>query len=294
MSSKAVGSEELSGTLDSATGDLECMMGCRSGGFTRARGGLWFGISVILTVATFFVLSIWSDGYMFNMMNRCWTNWACALLTYWCLFILLAKWTKTRIQMKALKVEEVFPRRSDWVLSPATAPEVLAGIRRLVARPREFLLFNRLHLALSNLKNIGEVKDVGAVIDSQASSDTSAIDSSYTGIRALIWTIPVLGFIGTVVGLGHAIGNFEGVLMANPDTTGVVAAAEAVTDIREKLTPVIAGLATAFETTLVALVAAVGVQLLMTMVYQGEEALLDGMSDFCNDHVISRLKLTDW
>jgi hypothetical protein len=53
-------------------------------------------------------------------------------------------------------------------------------------------------------------------------------------------------------------------------------------------------LATAFETTLVALVAAVIIQLLSTWVYKREEALLDGITDFTTENVLSRLKLTDW
>ena len=64
--------------------------------------------------------------------------------------------------------------------------------------------------------------------------------------------------------------------------------------IREKLAPVVGGLATAFNTTLVALVAAVGVQLLTTYVYKMEEDLLDDCTQYCNDHIVSRLKLTNW
>ena len=56
----------------------------------------------------------------------------------------------------------------------------------------------------------------------------------------------------------------------------------------------VGGLATAFETTLVALVAAVIIQLLSTWVYKREEALLDGITDFTTENVLSRLKLTDW
>ena len=44
---------------------------------------------------------------------------------------------------------------------------------------------------------------------------------------------------------------------------------------------------------LVALVAAVAVQLITTWVYRGEEDLLDACTQYCNDNVISRLRLTD-
>jgi hypothetical protein len=44
----------------------------------------------------------------------------------------------------------------------------------------------------------------------------------------------------------------------------------------------------------VALVAAVIIQLLSTWVFKREEALLDAISDYVTEHVLSRLKLTDW
>jgi hypothetical protein len=57
---------------------------------------------------------------------------------------------------------------------------------------------------------------------------------------------------------------------------------------------VVGGLATAFETTLVALLAAVVIQLISTWVYKREEALLDSINEFTTEHILSRLKLTDW
>ena len=176
-----------------------------------------------------------------------------------------------RLPMPGLRTREVYDR--------------LTTDRERAAHVTHFLLFRRVDMALSNLGNIGEVRDVGAVLESQADSDASSVDSSYTVIRSLIWTIPILGFIGTVVGLSQAIGSFTSVLNDAGGDSG---------SIKSKLGPVVAGLATAFETTLVALLAAVVIQLLSTWVFKREEALLDGITDFTNEHVLSRLKLTDW
>lgn len=281
--------------LDSANGDPECMVGLSTGRGTEAHGPFWFVVAAVLTVATFFGLALIPDHYLYDMMNRCWTNWACAMFAFWALLQLMAKWCKVAIQEKALAVDDIFPKSADWVLSPATAPEVMHRIQTRVARPREFLLFNRIHLSLSNLKNIGEVRDVGAVLDSQAAADASSMDSTYTVLRAMIWVIPVLGFVGTVIGLGQAIGSFSGVLTADApvlDAAGSVA--EAAVDIRSRLSPVVSGLATAFETTLVALVSAIFVQMTMTWLYKKEEHLLDQCTNYCTDHVVARLKLTNW
>jgi biopolymer transport protein ExbB/TolQ len=228
------------------------------------------------------------DTYLGVVIESGWqTNWLCILFSWWCLCILLSKWQKVRVQRKALELSGIFPTRGDFVLSPGSSDQILERIKQRVARPREFLLFNRVWMALSNLGNIGEVRDVGAVLDSQADNDSSTVDSSYTALRALIWTIPVLGFIGTVIGLGTAIGSFTDVI-----ATG--GGGEGAGNIRDKLSPVVGGLATAFNTTLVALVAAVGIQLFSTFIYKLEEDLLDDCAKYCTDHITSRLKLTDW
>jgi len=272
--------------LDARKGDIECMVGLPSGRYTAPAAPLWLGVAAILTVAFAMVLVLVAPrSYLLELMNRCWTNWAVVFFSWWCLGILAAKWMKTSVQMRALRAVEIVPRRGDFVLSPGTAGEVLRRIKAVADRPKDFILFRRIEMALSNLGNIGEVRDVGAVLESQADSDASAVDSSYTVIRSLIWTIPILGFIGTVVGLSQAIGSFTDVLnQAGGDSAS----------IKSKLGPVVGGLATAFETTLVALLAAVCIQLLSTWVYKREESLLDAITDFTNEHILSRLKLTDW
>ena len=272
--------------LDARAGDIECMIGFPSGRYTVASAPLWLGVAAVMTILVALVLVIIApDGYLLLMMNRCWTNWAVVFFSWWCLGILLAKWIKTSIQLRALRAVDIVPRRGDFILSPGTSGDVLRRIKAVAERPKDFLLFRRIDMALSNLGNIGEVRDVGAVLESQADSDGSSVDSSYTVIRSLIWTIPILGFIGTVVGLSQAIGSFTDVLTQTGSDAG---------SIKSKLGPVVGGLATAFETTLVALVAAVIIQLLSTWVYKREEALLDGITDFTTENVLSRLKLTDW
>jgi biopolymer transport protein ExbB/TolQ len=272
--------------LDARKGDVECMIGLSSGRFTVASAPLWLGFATLMTVlVAVIMLVVASDGYLLLMMNRCWTNWAVVFFSFWCLGILGAKWVKTSIQMRALRAVDIVPRRGDFVLSPGTSGDVLRRIKAVSERPKDFMLFRRIDTALSNLSNLGEVRDVGAVLESQADSDASSVDSSYTVIRSLIWTIPILGFIGTVVGLSQAIGSFTDVLNQAGGDAG---------SIKSKLGPVVGGLATAFETTLVALLAAVVIQLISTWVYKREEALLDSINEFTTEHILSRLKLTDW
>jgi biopolymer transport protein ExbB/TolQ len=196
--------------------------------------------------------------------------------------ILLIKALKLRVQRRALGFTDLVPAEADFVLSAATAEDVLATLRENCDDPTRFILFNRIDLALSNLKNMGNIADVDEVFQSQADNDEGAMESSYSLLRGLIWAMPVLGFIGTVIGLSDAIGNFSGVLSETADPAGLADELRKVTD----------GLATAFDTTLVALVAALAIQLLMTVVHKSEEELLDDCKEYCQRRVVGKMRLT--
>jgi biopolymer transport protein ExbB/TolQ len=160
---------------------------------------------------------------------------------------------------------------------------VLDRLHEVAEEPKHFLLFNRIQFALSNLRNMGRIGDVDEVLRSRAQNDESAVESSYTVVKGLIWAIPVLGFIGTVIGLSKAIGGFGSVLNE----------AGAMDQLRPALQSVTAGLATAFETTLQALIAALIIQMLMTFVKRGEERMLDDFITYCDRQIVGRLRLRD-
>jgi biopolymer transport protein ExbB/TolQ len=83
--------------------------------------------------------------------------------------------------------------------------------------------------------------------------------------------------------LSEAIGQFSGVLGATKD----------VSQISNALKGVTAGLATAFDTTLVALVAALIVQLLITVMRKNEEEFLDVAMEYGLKNVVGRLRIAE-
>jgi biopolymer transport protein ExbB/TolQ len=192
------------------------------------------------------------------------------------------KAVKLDFQASALNLAAV-PQGADFVLNETSAKAVLERINHLVDHPRHFILLNRIDRSLSNLHNIGGLSDVSTILSSQAENDENQIASSYTLIGAMVWAIPVLGFIGTVQGLSAAIGTFTKTLASSADLGA----------IKSNLQGVTSGLSTAFETTLVALVAALVIQLYLTTLQKRETDFLDECSDYCHQHVISKLRLLD-
>ena len=199
------------------------------------------------------------------------------LFFFWGSITAILKIFKLRLQRRALELAAV-PQSQSFVLNEATARTVLERMRSLVDDTRHFILLNRIDRALSSLHNIGGISDVSVILKSQADNDENHIASSYALINAMIWAIPVLGFVGTVLGLSLAMSKFN------------VNASDAA-QMRESLGPVVAGLSTAFQTTLVGLVFALLLHLLSDLVQQKETAFMDECNDYCHAHVVSKLRV---
>ncbi len=199
---------------------------------------------------------------------------------FWGAVIALLKIPKLRLQRRALDLAAV-PQNRDFVLNETTAKTVLERMRSLVDDTRYFILLNRIDRALSNLQNIGGVSDVSTILKAQSENDENQVASSYAMIHAMIWSIPVLGFVGTVLGLSMAINKFTGALSATSDNS----------QMREQLKLVTAGLSTAFEATLVGLGFALLLHMASDLVQQKETDFLDECNDYCHANVVSKLRV---
>lgn len=217
-----------------------------------------------------------------SMQERGWVPYAIVGMSLWALMLVLIKWLKIRVQYKPLYFK-IIPDEPDFVISKHNVQGLLDRLHEIADEPRSFILYNRVEFALSNLKNFGRISDLDDVLRGRAQSDEAAAESSYTIIRGLVWGIPVLGFIGTVIGLSAAIGSFGAVLQNSTEMDG----------IKSSLVDVTGGLATAFETTLQALIAALFIQLLVTFMRRTEEAMFDRFNEYCERQIISRLRLID-
>ena len=276
-------------TLNWLEEDIENRIGVlKAGRYTSANKLLGFALAVVFTAA-FFVLLVYvfaltpylqPFAIVFIRPGNLYTTGPAMFFFFWATSLLVLKGRKLKFQERALGLAAV-PQHPEFVLNEASAKAVLERIHQLVDHPRHFILLNRIDRALSNLRNLGGLGDVSTILKGQAENDENQIASSYTLISGMVWAIPVLGFIGTVQGLSTAIGNFTKTLASSEDLAAVKANLQHVTG----------GLATAFETTLVALVAALIIQLYLTSLQKKETDFLDECSDYCHQHVIAKLRL---
>jgi biopolymer transport protein ExbB/TolQ len=263
--------------------DPECRLGFAGARYTGTSAILTASIALILTILFFVSLQYLPGNFHLIkdiFCSRGPTQYFTVFFSFWGAAILFLKAIKLRLQRRCLQ-RSIIPPESDFVLSTATVNEVLERIYSVVDDPKKFVLFNRISVALSNLRNLGRVTDVDEILRSQAEHDESIMESSYSLLRGLIWAIPVLGFIGTVLGLSDAISGFGGVMAASEDMNEITGALKEVT----------AGLATAFDTTLVALIAALGLQMTSTFIHKNEEEFLDSCTEYCQRNIVSKLRI---
>ena len=269
--------------LSWARDDIEQRMLFRGGRFTRVNSWCSLTLAVLMTLGFYAVLfpfqENWIAGSFFFQRNR--ETPACIVfLSCWSAAILGIKWKKLAYQKRTLSLH-VVPEDPEFVLTPQNVDVVFHRMHEQVDDTRQFVVFHRITTALSNLRNLGRVTDVGEILRAQADLDESSMETSYSLLQGFVWAIPVLGFIGTVEGLSVAIGGFGGVLASSNDFEQIKTALKGVTG----------GLSTAFETTLQGLVAALVIQLAMTGMKKSEEEFLDACGEYCSRQIVSRLRL---
>ncbi len=271
--------------LDWHLGDIEQRCGFSGGKFTDVN--LWFAfLATALITGAFFIglchvpPNIRSHPAIAIILARGWTPYAMVGLFVLAMAILFVKWRKLAFQRRAFKIE-LIPVGASFALTQETALDVLKTLNDSVDDPKRFVLFNRIERALLNLKNVGNVSDVSEMLRVSAENDESQMDSSYGLLAGIVWVIPILGFIGTVLGLSGAIGGFGAVL--NSDAT--------TASLKASLAPVTGNLSVAFDTTFLALVLAMTIQMTVTFLRRQEDLFLDACRDYAHGNIIARLKL---
>lgn len=267
--------------------DIEQRFGFHGGRFTTANSIFTFIMALLLAGAFYATLVFWLRGipqaksFCEIFLERGIPTYFIVVFFCWSLSILFVKGSKLREQRRALSIKPV-PVDPDFVLNRETANEVLLRLRSIVDNTGHYVLLNRVDRALSNLQNIGRIGDVSEILRSQAEYDENQLSSSFTLLNGFLWSTPVFGFVGTVLGLSEAVRGFGGTLQGASDLSVLKGSLQTVTG----------GLGVAFETTLVALVCALATQLLISAIQMRESRFLDECNDYCHAHIISKLKLT--
>ena len=86
---------------------------------------------------------------------------------------------------------------------------LLQQLKRLPAVMREGYLAQRLRRVLTNVQRKGDSDGLGDELKYQADVDADRQHESYALVSLVIWATPMLGFLGTVIGITRALGDLD-------------------------------------------------------------------------------------
>lgn len=101
-----------------------------------------------------------------------------------------------------------------------TAERFLSALRARPAALRQTSLASRMTAILEFIRSRQSVQDVDQQLKHLASQDSDAQYESYSLIRLMVWAIPMLGFLGTVLGISEALGGLN--LGADADLSALI------------------------------------------------------------------------
>jgi biopolymer transport protein ExbB/TolQ len=256
------------------------------------------GAAAVLVTALFYlaVVQPLAGSYFGDLFGaRGWVPYVITWLSAWAGLLLGIKAGLLSSQRRALTLE-LLPESIDARITPDNAGRFQQHLRQVAARelPRSGLpiaggialaasrsfLVERIDRALERFRMREDSQDLVDQLVGQSQLDAQAVASSYTMIRVFIWAIPLLGFIGTVVGISAAVAGFS----------NSVAQAVDLDVMKQSIGSVTTGLGVAFDTTLLALVMSILIMFPTSSLQKAEEDFLGRVDAYCDEKLGRRLK----
>ena len=182
-----------------------------------------------------------------------------------------AKFLQSRTERAACRASVLTP----WDGKPvpaATAGVLLAALDGLPRRLQETYLVRRVAAVLDFLCSRGSAGELDDQLRTLADNDAIALEGSYSLTRLITWAIPILGFLGTVLGITQAISG------VTPEV------------LEKSLSTVTDGLAEAFDTTALGLALTMITMFVSFLVERAEQGILEAVDQFVDRQLAHRFE----
>ena len=166
--------------------------------------------------------------------------------------------------------QEYLPQGDDIILTSADLGELYKKLRTVSKRR---FLPRLLERTVTQYQGNKSVAHAHTLLDSCLDLYLHELDLGYHMIRYIVWLIPTIGFIGSVIGIGSAL--------------AVAGATKA--DDPNLLTNTTSAMSIAFNGTFLALLLSAALVFLMHIAQMKEEKALNASAQYCLDQLINRL-----
>ena len=196
---------------------------------------------------------------------------SCFILMIWAIAIMGFKARSALSERNLLHGE--FVRVSDGMsILPEDTREYSRPIQALEQSAQSQLLPRALLAALQRFSSTRNVQDVSESVRAICDSESDRLDSELSMVRYIAWAIPSIGFIGTVRGIGEALG-------------------QAYKAVEGDIAGVTASLGVAFNSTFVALVISIIIMFLMHQLQLIQERLVLDTQQYCDQNLIRHMQV---
>jgi hypothetical protein len=196
------------------------------------------------------------------------------LVLFCCALGALASKLWTYCSERAACRRELLPPWDGHAVPAAAAPRLRAELHHHAGRLRTTCLGRRLDAVLDFVGKRGTANDLDDQLRALADTDALVLDNSYSLIRFITWAIPILGFLGTVLGITKAIAN------VTPEV------------LEKSLSGVTQGLSLAFDTTAVGLALTMVTMFLSFVIERLEQTILEHVDHFADVQLAHRFERT--
>jgi len=205
-------------------------------------------------------------------------NFPTTLLMFWSFAILALKWQQLSVQRSAMLMD-LLPNTISQEITLESLDQFVSHIRTLPEKARQSIIVNRVLRGIEHFRVRKSAAETVTMMESQSGIDAANVASSYAIIKVFIWAMPILGFIGTVMGVSSAVSGLSATLENASDVSAVT----------ESMKGVFGGLGTAFDTTLIALVMSMIVKIPTSALQRTEDAVVTIADEYCNETLLRRL-----
>lgn len=194
---------------------------------------------------------------------------ACFILLFWALAIMAYKGRRT-LSEQSLLARPLLDIPEGTSLLPEDARQYRRPLEALQARERDYLLPRTLLSALQRFVTTGSIQAVADTIRENCEVESDRLDSELSMVRYIAWAIPSIGFIGTVRGIGDALG-------------------QAYKAVEGDISGVTVSLGVAFNSTFVALVLSIIIMFCLHQLQLAQERLVLDCQRYADKRLLSHL-----
>ena len=195
----------------------------------------------------------------------------CFILMLWAMAIMGYK-GRSALRERALLSEDIVSVSDGMSILPEDTREYTRGIQALPKEMQDYLLPRALMSALQRFASTRNVQDVSEAIKSTCEAESDRLDSELAMVRYIAWAIPSIGFIGTVRGIGEALG-------------------QAYKAVEGDIAGVTASLGVAFNSTFTALVISIVLMFLIHQLQLIQERLVLDTQTYCDQRLLRHLQV---